>query len=72
MSTHSHQDADDQPAAGIGPPTVAEVAELVARLRDLRGQGAELRARVVFLADKAALLARVPGGSTDRPAGGAQ
>ena len=72
MSTHSHQAPDDQPAAGKGLPTVAEVAELVARLRDLCGQGAELRARTVFLADKAALLARIPGSGTDRPAGGAQ
>jgi hypothetical protein len=72
MSTHSHQDADDQPAAGKGLPTVAEVADLVARLRNLRGQGADLRARTLVLADKAALLARIPDSSTDRPAGGAQ
>jgi hypothetical protein len=45
------------------PPTVREIAELTARLRELtaRGREADPIERAAFLADKRALLDRIPG-----------
>ena len=56
--------SDRTPDRGRGPervPSVAEVAALTCRLRELStaGPGAEPAARVAFLADKQALLARI-------------
>lgn len=44
------------------PPTVREIAELTARLRELsaRGREADPHDRAAFLADKRALLDRIP------------
>jgi hypothetical protein len=58
-------------------PTVDEIAELIARLRALTAasHGADPDERAAFLADKAALLARIPqepdrllGGTDSAPA----
>lgn len=44
------------------PPTVREIAALTARLRGLTAAGPDVdpAERAAFLADKAALLARIP------------
>ena len=51
-----------------GPPTVREVAELTARLRDLstRGRDADPAERAAFLAEKQALLDRITDGDDRR------
>jgi hypothetical protein len=75
VNTQRHQlDGTNQPDAG--PPTVAEVAALLHRLRNLSAAGpdADPAARARFLADKAALLARIPdsaSGQHDRQLGDA-
>lgn len=52
---------DDRRPGREGSPTVREIAEFTARLRDLsaRGRSADPRERAAFLADKHALLARI-------------
>jgi len=57
MSTPTNPDRDRS-----GPPTVREIAELTARLRALstRGRDADPVERAAFLADKQALLDRIP------------
>lgn len=54
------------------PPTVAEIAELTRRLRDLsaRGRDADPGERAVFLADKDALIARITDTGTDAGSAG--
>jgi hypothetical protein len=42
------------------PPTIREIAALTARLRTLTGPDFDPAERAAFLADKAALLARIP------------
>lgn len=67
MNPH-HPDTNPDPAATVptaGPPSVREVADLLARLRRLstnrHTDGDTDRAeRARFLTDKAALLARIP------------
>jgi hypothetical protein len=58
VSSHRHR---TRPADQ--PPTVREIADLTARLRALTAAGpdADPAERAAFLADKAALLARIPG-----------
>ncbi len=46
---------------GKGRPSVAEVAALTRRLRTVSRPGADPAERAAFLADKAALLARITG-----------
>lgn len=55
-----------------GPPTVAEIAALTARLRDLsaRGWDVDPAERTAFLADRDALMARISNGPDETgPAG---
>jgi hypothetical protein len=66
MNTHGHNPERDSTApepAPAGPPSVAEVAALLRRLRRLTaaGRDADPGERAAFLADKNALLARIPG-----------
>jgi hypothetical protein len=52
-STHRRTRRTDQ------PPTIREIAALTARLRGLTGPDVDPAERAAFLADKAALLARI-------------
>jgi len=63
MSTHSYRTGSE------GPPTVREIADLTARLRTLTtaGHTADPDERTAFLADKTALLARIPAADEDGP-----
>lgn len=65
MSTHSNHGSSQN--GRPDRPSVAEIAELLTRLRHLRGPDADPAERASFLADKAALLARID--QTAAPAG---
>jgi len=64
VSTRSNATTADgeQPSQ---PPTIREIAALTRRLRGLTGQDADPAERAAFLADKAALLARITHHNTD-------
>lgn len=58
--TSEHVSSEE--TAILEPPTLGEIAELTERLRRLTSHSADPAEQAVFLADKAALLARIPTG----------
>ena len=68
MNTHRHHpdQPDPQSETGDGPPSIAEIAALTSRLRELTaaGRDADPAARAAFLAEKAALIARITAANT--------